>query len=223
MTPASQPERLAGQQPRAQSAVFVHGQGGGVVVREGRVGLLVLVGQRHPGLDAVQRAALGARLLESLGMGDAAAGDHPVHFFGLDGLHHAHAVAMHDFAREQIGDGGEADVRMRAHVDGLRKPGREMLRADVIEEDERPDHVPARERQYAADFEAAEIAAALVDDIHANWFTRPAGAASKNGGRPRFQETGPDDPIAVAIYKDFRYSARSFFSPGERPNEKCES
>ena len=41
--------------------------------------------------------------------------------FGLDGLLHADAVAMHDLAREQIGDRGESDVRMRTHVDGLRE------------------------------------------------------------------------------------------------------
>ncbi len=48
------------------------------------------------------------------------------------------------------------------------KPGREVLGADVIEEDEGADHVPPRERQHAPDFEASEIAAALVDDIHAD-------------------------------------------------------
>ena len=146
----------------------MHRQIGGAVVRERGVGFLVFLRQRDPGLDAVQRAALGARLLEALRVGDAAAGDHPVHFVGLDGLLHAHAVAMHDLAREQVGDRREADVRMRPHVDGFREPRREVFGPDVIEEDERPDHVPPRERQYAADFEAAEIAAALVDDIHAD-------------------------------------------------------
>ena len=93
----------------------------------------------------------------------------------------ADAVAMHDLARKQIGDGGEADVRMRPHIDGLRKPGREVLGADVIEEDERPDHVPACERQHPSDFEPAEIPPPLVDDFHANWFTRPAGAGAERG------------------------------------------
>ena len=138
----------------------------------------------------MQRAALGARLLESLGMRDAAAGDHPVHFFGLDRLLHADAVAMHDLAREQIGDRGESDVRMRTHVDGLRKPGREVLRADVIEEDEGPDHVPPRERQHAPDFESPEIAAALVDDIHAGMVYQTH-AASKRRCRHR-SEAGPE-------------------------------
>ena len=44
--------------------------------------------------------------------------------FGLDRLLHADAVAMHDLAGEQVGDRGESDVRMRAHVDRLREcPG----------------------------------------------------------------------------------------------------
>ena len=162
-----QAERGAGQQARARAAVFVHGQGIRAEVAEGRLGFLVFVGQRDPGLDAVHRAALGARLLEALGVRDAAAGDHPVDLVGLDGLLHADAVAMHDLAGEQIGDRGEPDVRVRAHVDGLRDTRREGHRADVVEEDERADHVPARERQHAPDFEAAEVAAALVDDIHA--------------------------------------------------------
>ena len=33
------------------------------------------------------------------------AGDHPVHFAGANRLLGAHAVAMHDFAFEQISDG----------------------------------------------------------------------------------------------------------------------
>ena len=135
----------------------------------------MLVGQRDPGLDAVQRAAFGARLFEALRMRDAAAGDHPVHFLGLDRLDDADAVAVHDFAGEQVGDGGETDVRVRTHVDGPRKSGREMFRADVIEEDEGPDHVTSCERQYAPDFEATQVAAALFDYIHGGWFTRPLG------------------------------------------------
>ena len=53
------------------------------------------------------------------------------------------AVAVHDLAGEQIGDRGEPDVRVRAHVH-RRNARRESHRPDVIEEDERPDHVPAR-------------------------------------------------------------------------------
>ena len=127
----------------------------------------MFVGQRDPGLDAVQRTAFGTRFFESLGMGDATACDHPVHFFGLYRLHHAHAVAMHDLAREQIGHRRKSDVRMRTHVDGLRETGGEVFRADVIEKYEGADHVPPGVRQHAPDFKSSEVAAALFDDIHA--------------------------------------------------------
>jgi hypothetical protein len=79
---------------------------------------------------------------------------------------------------------------MRPDIDGLRKPRREVLGADVIEEDEGADHVPPRERQYPADFKSSEIAATLVDDIHAFRFTRPAGAVARNGARHRFLGIG---------------------------------
>jgi hypothetical protein len=115
----------------------------------------------------VQVATRRARLLEALGVRDAATRDHPVHFVGLDRLLNADAVAMHDLAREQVRDGREPDVRMRAHVHGLRDAGWEGHRPDVIEEDERADHVAAREGQHAADFEAAEVTAALLDEVHA--------------------------------------------------------
>ena len=65
--------------------------------------------------------------------------------------------------------------------------GREGHRADVIEEDERADHVPPRERQHAPDFKAPEIATALVDDIHAASFTM------EPSGRP-FARTAGDCP-----------------------------
>ena len=97
---ARQPEGRAGEQARARAVVFVHGQIRGAEMGEEGRGLLVLGRQRNPGLDAVHGAALGARLLEALGMRDAAAGDHPVDLVGLDGLLHADAVAMHDLARE---------------------------------------------------------------------------------------------------------------------------
>ncbi len=35
---------------------------------------------------------------------------------GLDLLHRAQTVAVHDGAREQVGHRGQADVRVRAHI-----------------------------------------------------------------------------------------------------------
>ena len=55
-------------------------------------------------------------------MGDAAARRHQVHGAGLDFRDIALAVAVHDAAVEQIGDGGKADMRMRPHVHALARP-----------------------------------------------------------------------------------------------------
>ncbi len=62
---------------------------------------------------------------------------------------------MIDRAGEQIGDGGEIDMRMWPHVDP--GAGIELRRTHLIEEDERPDHRPLLVRQRAVDLEAAEI------------------------------------------------------------------
>jgi len=43
--------------------------------------------------------------------------------------------------------------------------GRKLHGPDVIEEDERPDHATTAVRQYAAHFEAAEIAGARLDEL----------------------------------------------------------
>src|SRR5690606_33406687 len=74
------------------------------------------------------------------------------------------AVAVRNLAVEQVGDGRQPDVRVRAHVRLGRQAGREILRAHAVEEDEGSDHAALRERQHTAHFEAAEIAAALLDD-----------------------------------------------------------
>ena len=70
---------------------------------------------------------------------------------------------MHDLAVEQVGDGGQPDMRMRAHVDAV--ADEELGRAHLVEEDEGPDHLPPGRRQRAAHREAAEIAGARHDDL----------------------------------------------------------
>src|SRR5690606_29289456 len=95
--------------------------------------------QRDPDLDAEQGRFLPALpLVGALRVHDAAAGGHPVHLAGLDGLHAAQAVAVQDLPFEEVGDGREPDVRMRADVETL--AGREDRRAHLVEEHERPDH-----------------------------------------------------------------------------------
>ena len=78
---------------------------------------------------------------------------------GRIGMRGAEAVAMHDLAVEQVGDGGEPDVRVRPHVDAV--AGLEHRSAQVIEEDERPDHA-----------------------------RRPDGSARRTGKPPRSTERG---------------------------------
>jgi len=50
----------------------------------------------------------------------------------------AQTVAVHDLAVEQIGDGGEADMGVRAYVHLARDAGRQFHRPEMIEEDEGP-------------------------------------------------------------------------------------
>jgi hypothetical protein len=155
--------RLACDQAHGDAVVGQHGQLVGAVVGEGRVALLVAARQRHPGLDAGEElrrlARFGGR---ALGVGDAAAGGHQVQRAGADGQLRAEAVAVHDLAVEQVGRGGEADVRVRADVDALADD--ELRRAHLVPEDEGADHLPPRRGKGAADLEAAEVAGAGDDD-----------------------------------------------------------
>ena len=84
------------------------------------------------------------------------------------------AVAVHDVAVEQVGHGGEPDMRVRAHVHAL--AGDELHRAHLVEEDERPDHLPAPVRQRAADVEAV---AKVAHPRHDDEFERVAGRACR--------------------------------------------
>ncbi len=119
-----------------------------LVMREARLHFLLGRRQRHPHLQAVNGAAGGAQFgAGALGMHDAAPGRHPVDFARLDRRRGAEAVAVHDLAVEQIGDGGEPDMRMRPHVEAV--AGAEFRRPEMVEEDERPDHARARRRQRA--------------------------------------------------------------------------
>ena len=114
-------------------------------------------------------------------------GGHQVHRAGLDLLDVALAVAVHDAAVEQIGDGGKPDMRMRAHVHAL--AGHELHRPEMIEEDEGTDHLPLAVRQRAAHLESvAEVAGARHDDE----FQRVAGFGIAEhgivGGKPAHGE-----------------------------------
>src|SRR4051812_19627291 len=55
------------------------------------------------------------------------------------------AVAMQNTPIEEIGDRGKADMRMGPHVHAV--PSDELHRAEVVEEDERTDHLALAVRQ----------------------------------------------------------------------------
>ncbi len=88
-------------------------------------------------------------------MDDAMAGGHQVHGAGFDPELRAERVAMFDRAVEQIGDGREVDVRVRAHVDAATRG--ELCRAHLVEEQERPHHRAGAAGQRAVDLEPAQV------------------------------------------------------------------
>ena len=71
-------------------------------------------------------------------------------------------VAMDDLALVKIGDGGEPDMGVRAHVEFLAH--QDLGRAGLIEEDEGADRPALDRRQNAANGEAAEILRLRNDD-----------------------------------------------------------
>jgi len=87
-------------------------------------------------------------------MRNAASSGHPADFAGADRLNSAEAVAVQEFAFEDVSHRGEADVWMRRYVEaGVRS---QYLRSHLIQEDEWADHSPPRRRKRAADFEASD-------------------------------------------------------------------
>jgi hypothetical protein len=140
----------------------MRGSSRAVVGEGGR--FLVRLRQRRPRLDAEQPRPLGALCRRcALGVDDALPCRHQVQFARPDWHRRAEAVAVHDLAVEQIGDGSQPDVGMRAHVDA--GADEEFRRPHLIEEYERPDHLLAGGRQRAAHGKAAEIAGARYDHL----------------------------------------------------------
>src|SRR6185437_2587919 len=100
----------------------------------------------------------------TLRMNDAAAGGHQIDLARPDRDCGAKAIAVHDLAVEQIGDGCKPNMRMRPHIETF--AGAEFGGSEMIEEDERPDHARACGGQRAAYREAvAEIDRARHYDV----------------------------------------------------------
>src|SRR5262249_13476263 len=167
-------------------AAFICRKIGGGVVCEGGLALFVLKRQRHPGLDSLQTIAVSARLLEALGMGDAAARDHPVDLTGTDCLLGADAVAMHDLAGKEIGDCRKTDMRVGPHVERFRDARWKIHRTEAVEKNERTDHAARGIGQQPVNFEAAaQIAAARLNDD----FDHVTPSCSSPGGASQSSDT----------------------------------
>src|SRR5206468_973956 len=79
---------------------------------ERRFALLQRDRERDPELQGVEPGALPPALRgRTLRVNDSSARRHPVDVPGADELQRAEAVAMKELAFEEIGHGGEADVR----------------------------------------------------------------------------------------------------------------
>src|SRR5262252_10706094 len=83
---------------------------------------------------------------------------HPIHRAGADRHHRAKAVAVDDLAVEQVCDGSEVDVRMRADINALADA--ELGGPHLVEENKRADHLSHPGRQCTANLEAAKVAGA---------------------------------------------------------------
>ena len=89
-------------------------------------------------------------------------GGHQVDRARLDHLVRPDAVAMLDRAFEQIGHRSEVDVRVRPNVHAL--AGGQPRRAELVDEDEGPDHRPLARGQRPVDLERAKIVRDRRDD-----------------------------------------------------------
>ena len=132
---------------------------------EGRVDLFLSVRQRQPGLHAVDppgQIALGRQ--PAFGVDDAAPGGHQVDLAGADRGKAAQTVAVVDCSCEQPGDRGDPDMRMRAHIHA--GSGGQVSRAELIDENERSHHHPARIGQDPADLKGPQIVGGGQQGLH---------------------------------------------------------
>ena len=96
-------------------------------------------------------------------------------------------MSKHDFAREEIGDSGEADVRMRSDIQAAAR--RERGRTHLVPEDEGADRPPPCRGERPTHLEAAQVARARRDD----GFQTAAGAGVRDGLRDGLPAHRPDD------------------------------
>jgi hypothetical protein len=108
-------------------------------VDEGRFAFFQRYRQGQPQLQAFHRGAAAADVLRNtFGMHDAAPGNHQVGRARFNALHAAQAVTVHQRTAEQIGEGGQPDMRVRPHI-VIALIQIEMGRAHVVQKNEGTD------------------------------------------------------------------------------------
>ena len=126
---------------------------------------LAIFRERNPGLNTMQAMTAFARLgRRTFRMHDPRAGGHPVHRARLDALHGTEAVAVDHAAFEEVRHGRQPDVRVRPHVRALARSERD--RTEVIEENERADHLGGERRQQPLHGKATEVAPTWFESQH---------------------------------------------------------
>ena len=89
------------------------------------------------------------RRRRAFGMGDAPPGHHPVDGPRTDDLARAETIPVMDLAAIKVGDGREADVRVRTNA--VCRSGDFLQRPKLIKKDERPNHLALRRRKHPTD------------------------------------------------------------------------
>ncbi len=123
----------------------------------------MLLGQRHPALDA-EYLVRPQPLLDggAFRMDNALARRHPVEFAGRYLLLRSQAVAVIHFSVKKPGHRRKPDMRMGPHI--LSLPRLHGDGAKLVKENKRPHHLPMSRRQRAPNLKRTDIAHPWNDD-----------------------------------------------------------
>jgi hypothetical protein len=146
-------ESFAGNDRERGAVGLKRRQGAFRVMGKARLYLFQGLRQRDPDLLTEHRPALGLRFhRRAFRMDDASTCRHPVHVTRTDRLEGARAVTVNHLAFEEVGQRGEADVRMRPDIRNFASAERD--RPEVVEENEGTHRPALRGWQRAPSLEA---------------------------------------------------------------------
>ncbi len=141
--------------------------------------LLMRFGRRQPDLQAVHpRAAVAQLFGGTFDVRHSAAGGHPADFAGAHALVAAEAVLVQQLTLEQVGEGGEADMRMLADVHAA--AGGVIRFQHMVEKHEGADTAAFGRRQRPQDRLAFDVFGAGRDNDHERFSTGRAGRCTEH-------------------------------------------